>query len=145
MANNKVKKRLIEYSMNDAVLSARALRSNVKKELIHLKNGVKALDFLFGTGNYADIDLINRPKAILLGLEMTKMDEHKVIRQIKENELKKAIPKLVHSSSKEHPDSEPAYSLNSNSSILNPFRFNGFAKTVSSLGFCWLLMNRPHF
>jgi len=136
MANNKVKNRLIEDNMNDADLSFRALRkSNVNKEIIHIKNGVEVTDFLFGTRNYATRDLSNKPKAILLGLKMPKMEGLKVSWRINANELPKVIPAVVLTSSKEHPNIERAYALNTKSYILNPFRFNEFAKMVARLFF----------
>ncbi|MFT7453055.1 MAG: two-component system response regulator [Patescibacteria group bacterium] len=145
MVNSTVEILLIEDNMNDAELSIRALRkSNVNNELIHLKNGAEAFDFLFGTGNYAGRDISNKPRVILLDLKMPKVDGLEVLRQIKANKLTKAIPVVVLTSSKEHPDIERAYSLGANSYIVKPVEFNEFAKIVASLGFYWLLMNQPH-
>jgi two-component system response regulator len=145
MVNSTVEILLIEDNMNDAELSIRALRkSNVNNELIHLKNGAEAFHFLFGTGNYAGRDISNKPRVILLDLKMPKVDGLEVLRQIKANKLTKAIPVVVLTSSKEHPDIERAYSLGANSYIVKPVEFNEFAKIVASLGFYWLLMNQPH-
>ncbi len=136
---------LVEDNMTDAELTIRALRkSNINNDLIHLKNGVEALDFLFGRGAYKDRDINIKPKVILLDLKMPKVDGLEVLRQIKSTELTKAIPVVVLTSSKESPDIEHAYALGANSYIVKPVEFGEFAKIVTELGFYWLLMNQAH-
>ena len=122
----------------------RALRrNNITNNLIHLKDGSEALEFLFGTGNFANRDISNNPKLILLDLKMPKVDGLDVLSKIKSNELTKSIPVVVLTSSKEHPDIERAYSLGANSYIVKPVEFDGFIKAVTELGLYWVLLNQP--
>jgi len=145
MDNNTVEILLIEDSMNDAELTIRALRQGkINNQLIHLKNGAEALDFLFGTGQFEGRNISNKPKVIMLDLKMPKVDGLEVLKQIKANELTKTIPVVILTSSKEHPDIERAYSLGANSYIVKPVEFDEFAKAVAGLGLYWLLMNEPH-
>jgi CheY-like chemotaxis protein len=145
MDNNTVEILLIEDSMNDAELTIRALRQGkINNQLIHLKNGAEALDFLFGTGQFEGRNISNKPKVIMLDLKMPKVDGLEVLKQIKANELTKSIPVVILTSSKEHPDIERAYSLGANSYIVKPVEFDEFAKAVAGLGLYWLLMNEPH-
>lgn len=144
MENDTIEILLIEDNMNDAELAIRALRSGkLNNNLIHLKNGAEALEFLFGTGKFDCRDTSNKPKVILLDLKMPKVDGLEVLTRIKANELTKAIPVVVLTSSKEHPDIERAYSLGANSYIVKPVEFDEFAKVVTDLGFYWLLKNQP--
>ncbi len=144
MENDTVEILLIEDNMNDAELAIRALRKgNITNNLIHLKNGAEALEFLFGTGKFEGRDISNKPKVILLDLKMPKADGLEVLAQIKANERTKAIPIVVLTSSNEHPDIERAYSLGANSYIVKPVEFDEFSKVVTDLGFYWLLMNQP--
>jgi CheY-like chemotaxis protein len=144
MEYNNVEILLIEDNMNDAELAIRAFRKgNINNNLIHLKDGAQALEFLFGTGKFEGRDCSNKPKVILLDLKMPKMDGLEVLTQIKANELTKAIPVVVLTSSKEHPDIERAYSLGANSYIVKPVEFDEFTKVVTDLGFYWLLKNQP--
>ncbi|MDQ3191022.1 MAG: response regulator [Bacteroidota bacterium] len=144
MENNTVEILLIEDNLNDAELAIRALRKgNITNNLIHLKNGAEALEFLFGTGKFDGRDISNKPKVILLDLKMPKVDGLEVLTQIKANKLTKAIPVVVLTSSKEHPDIERAYALGANSYIVKPVEFDEFTKAVTDLGFYWLLMNQP--
>ena len=144
MENSSVEILLVEDNMNDAELAIRALRKgNISNHLVHLKNGAEALEFLFGTGMFEGRDIGNKPKVILLDLKMPKVDGLEVLAQIKANELTKAIPVVVLTSSKEHPDIDRAYSLGANSYIVKPVEFEEFAKVVTDLGFYWLLSNQP--
>jgi CheY-like chemotaxis protein len=144
MEYNNVEILLIEDNMNDAELAIRAFRKgNINNNLIHLKDGAQALEFLFGTGKFEGRDTSIKPKVILLDLKMPKMDGLEVLTQIKANKLTKAIPVVVLTSSKEHPDIERAYSLGANSYIVKPVEFDEFTKVVTDLGFYWLLKNQP--
>jgi len=145
MENDTVEILLIEDNMNDAELTIRALRkSKLTNNLIHLKDGAEAIEFLFGTGKFEGRDISNKPKVILLDLKMPKVDGLEVLTKIKANTLTKAIPVVMLTSSKEHPDIERAYALGANSYIVKPVEFDEFTKVVTDLGFYWLLKNQPH-
>lgn len=145
MENNKVEILLVEDNLNDAELAIRAFRKgNINNNLIHLQNGAEALEFLFGTGKFEGRDISNKPKVILLDLKMPKVDGLEVLAQIKSNELTKAIPVVVLTSSNEHPDIKRAYELGANSYIVKPVEFEDFSKVVTELGFYWLLKNQHY-
>jgi two-component system response regulator len=143
MKNKDVEILLVEDNINDAELTIRALRkSNVTNELIHLKDGAEALDFVFCTGPYAGRNINNKPKVILLDLKMPKIDGIEVLRKIKQNHLTKKIPVAMLTSSKEDPDIRTCYELGANSYIVKPVEFDNFQKAVTDLGLYWLLLNQ---
>lgn len=143
MESNQVDIILIEDNKNDAELAIRALRKGkLDKNLIHLKNGAEALEFVFGLGKFEGRDTRNQPKLILLDLKMPKVDGFEVLTQIKTNEVTKAIPVVVLTSSKEPLDIERAYSLGANSYIVKPVDFDQFSNVVTNLGRYWLLKNQ---
>ncbi len=144
MQNSEVEILLVEDNVNDAELTMRALRkNNVANNIIHLKDGAAALEFLFGKGEYAGRNINNKPKVILLDLKMPKVSGIEVLQQIKAHDLTKNIPVVVLTSSKEHPDVEKSYLLGVNSYIVKPVDFESFRKTVNDLGIYWLLLNQP--
>ena len=144
MESNQVDIILIEDNKNDAELAIRALRKgNLNNSLIHLKNGVEALELLFGSGKFEGKDIRNQPKLILLDLKMPKIDGFEVLTQIKANEVTKAIPVVILTSSKEPRDIKRAYSLGANSYIVKPVEFDEFSNVVTKLGRYWLLKNQP--
>ena len=138
---------LVEDSVSDAELTIRALKKqNLANNLIHLKNGADALDFIFATGAYAGRDPLKTPKVILLDLKMPKVDGVEVLRRIRDHERTRNIPVVVLTSSKQDPDISACYALGVNSYIVKPVEFDNFLKAVSELGFYWLLLNQvpPH-
>jgi len=143
MNDDKVEILLVEDNPHDAELTIRALKkANLANRLIHLHDGAEALDFLFAKGVFADRDIGNRPKVILLDIKMPKVDGIEVLRQLKLDEANRTIPVVIMTSSKEEQDIITSYDLGVNSYVVKPVDFDGFAKAVSELGFYWLITNQ---
>jgi len=135
---------LIEDNIHDAELAIRALKkNNLVNNLIHLKDGAEALDFIFGEGEYSDRNTIHLPRVILLDLKMPKVNGIEVLQRLKANELTKKIPVVVLTSSKEDPDIQTCYALGVNSYVVKPVGFDEFVKAVSDLGLYWMILNQP--
>lgn len=144
MEDTEVEILLVEDNLNDAELTIHALRKgNIANKLFHLKDGVAALDFLFGTGEYTGRNINNKPKLILLDLKMPKVDGIEVLTRIKTDELTRKIPVVILTSSKEDPDVEKCYMLGANSYIVKPVEFDNFKTAVSEVGLYWMLLNHP--
>src|SRR5688500_15416456 len=110
--DNQVEILLVEDNMSDAELTIRALKKkNLANNLIHLKNGAEALDFIFGKGEYSARDVNRTPKVILLDLKMPKINGLEVLAKIKGDERTKKIPVVVLTSSNEDPDISACYAL----------------------------------
>jgi CheY-like chemotaxis protein len=143
MTNEEVEILMVEDNKQDAEMAIRALKkSNLVNNLIHLDDGARAIDFLFGTGEFSGRDINKKPRLILLDLKMPKIDGIEVLRIIKADELTKKIPVIVLTSSKESPDIDSCYSLGVNSYIVKPVEFDGFMKAITELGFYWMLLNQ---
>jgi len=135
---------LVEDNPTDAELALRALKkNNLANNIVWVKDGADALDFLFGKGAYEGRETSNIPRVILLDLRLPKVNGLEVLRVIKNNELTKYIPVVVLTSSKDDQDVTESYKLGVNSYISKPVEFEAFAKTVADLGMYWLLLNRP--
>ncbi|MDD2914019.1 MAG: response regulator [Gallionella sp.] len=135
---------LVEDNPTDAELAIRSLKkSGLANNLVWVKDGAEALDFLFCKGSYAGRDTGCIPRVILLDLRLPKVDGMEVLRTIKSNDHTKHIPVVVLTSSKEDRDITESYELGVNSFISKPVEFEAFAKTVAELGMYWLLINHP--
>ncbi|MEE9189786.1 MAG: response regulator [Candidatus Neomarinimicrobiota bacterium] len=135
---------LVEDNPTDAELTLRALKKhNVANNVIWVKDGAEALDFIFARGEYDSRKPNHRPKLILLDLKLPKIDGLEVLRQIKSREDTKVIPIVVLTSSKEEQDMIDSYKLGVNSYITKPVDFEKFSKAVSELSMYWLLLNQP--
>lgn len=142
---NSVEILLAEDSQHDAELTIRELKKhNMANNLVHVKDGEEALDFIFGRGKYvARNDSIHFPKVILLDIQMPKVNGIEVLKEIKSDPRTHNIPVVILTSSKEHPDVQRCYELGANSYIVKPVNFEGFAESIRNLGFYWLLLNQP--
>ncbi len=135
---------LVEDNMNDAEMTIRALKkNNIANKLVHLKDGEEAIDFIFAQGMYADRDIENVPKVILLDLKMPKVNGIEVLEKVKSDERTRKIPIVVLTSSSEDPDIQKCYSLGVNSYVVKPVKFGAFVQAVSELGMYWMLLNKP--
>jgi two-component system, response regulator len=135
---------LVEDSASDAELTIRALRkNNIFNELLHLQDGEEALEYIFATGKYADRNIEEIPKVVLLDLKMPKISGLEVLRKIKSDERTKSIPVVLLTSSKEENDIVNGYKLGVNSYIVKPVEFENFMKVISDIGLYWLLVNQP--
>lgn len=144
MENNEIEILLIEDNLSDAEMTTRALRkSNIANKIIHLEDGLEAIEFIFGTGEYENRNISNLPKVILLDLKMPRMDGIEVLLKIKGDERTKKVPVVMLTSSKEDPDIQTCYDLGVNAYVVKPVDINEFSKAVSELGLFWLLINQP--
>lgn len=135
---------LVEDSINDAELTIREMKKhNLVNELFHVKDGEEALDYIFARGPFSDRLIEQRPKLVLLDIQMPKVNGIEVLQQIKADERTKTIPVVMLTSSKEDPDIKRCYELGANSYIVKPVNFEAFTAAIKSIQYYWLLLNEP--
>ncbi|HSX84945.1 MAG TPA: response regulator [Cellvibrio sp.] len=133
---------LAEDNPDDQELALRAFgKSNLSNEIILVKDGVEALDYLFGTGKYAGDELPVLPAVVLLDLKMPRKDGLEVLQEIRINERTRFLPVVLLTSSKEEQDIVKGYRLGVNSYVRKPVDFNEFLKAIQQLGLYWLILN----
>ena len=135
---------LVEDNPSDIDLTKRALsKGHILNELVVAEDGQEALDYLFGTGIYADRDSATLPTLILLDLKLPKVDGHEVLRRIRADNRTKRLPVVILTSSKEEQDIATSYDIGANSYIRKPVDFLQFAEAIKNLGLYWLVLNEP--
>ena len=135
---------LVEDNPDDEALTIRALnRNNISNEVVVARDGVQAIDYLFGNGVHADRDITDIPRLVLLDLKLPKADGLEVLRRIREDENTKRLAVVVLTSSKEEQDLVDSYNLGVNSYIRKPVDFNLFIEAVRQVGLYWLVLNEP--
>lgn len=135
---------LVEDNPDDVELTRRALKkNNIENRLVVAQDGVEALDYLFGRGQYAGRDTHRQPIVILLDLKLPRLDGLEVLHQLRADDRTRLIPVVVLTSSREEQDLVNSYRLGCNSYIRKPVDFDQFVDAVRQLGLYWLVLNEP--
>ena len=133
---------LVEDNPRDEALTLRALKkSNIAKEVVVARDGVEALDYLFGTGAHASRDTSDMPQLVLLDLKLPKVDGLQVLRRMRGDERTRRLPVVVFTSSSEEEDLINSYNLGANSYVRKPVDFEHFLEAAKQLGLYWLVLN----
>lgn len=133
---------LVEDNPDDEALTLRAFDKNkIGNDIVVARDGVEALDFLFGRGAYEGRDTNIQPEMTLLDLKLPRINGLEVLRQIRANPLTRALPVVVLTSSKEDQDLVDSYDIGVNSYIRKPVDFVQFTDAIRQLGLYWLVLN----
>ena len=133
---------LVEDNPRDEALTLRALKkSNIVNEVVVARDGVEALDYLFGTGTFADRDPTELPQLVLLDLKLPKVDGLEVLQKLRATENTRRLPVVVFTSSSEDEDMVKSYDLGANSYVRKPVDFEQFMEAHRQLGLYWLVLN----
>jgi CheY-like chemotaxis protein len=136
---------LVEDNPQDLELALRALRKAGLESHVHVsRDGAEATEYIFCEGAFANRQIADVPRVILLDLKLPKVDGLEVLKRLKSDSRTKAIPVVVLTSSKEQSDIVASYNFGVNSYIVKPVDFERFTEAVRSLGLYWMLLNQPH-
>ncbi len=134
---------LVEDNPDDEELTRLAFdECHLANELIVVRDGQEALDYLFSTGRYADRSIAELPQVVLLDLKLPKVDGLEVLQRVRSDERTKRLPVVVLTSSKEEQDLIDSYSLGASSYIQKPVDYLQFVEAVRQLGLYWLVLNQ---
>jgi two-component system, response regulator len=135
---------LVEDNPDDEELTMRALsRNNISNEVVVVRDGQEAVDWLEGTGPHSGRDPNDIPALILLDLKLPKVDGLEVLRRLRANPRTAVVPVVILTSSKEERDRASGYQSGANSYVQKPVDFTAFVDAVRQLGMYWLMLNEP--
>jgi two-component system response regulator len=133
---------LVEDNPTDEKLTLRAFKkANIANEVMVVRDGAEALDYLFGRGQYAGRNVEVLPAITLLDLKLPRVDGLEVLRQIRADARTKLLPVVILTSSKEEEDVARGYALGANAYVRKPVDFGEFVSAAQALGLFWLLLN----
>ena len=134
---------LVEDNPHDLELTLVALeRSQLANEVIVLRDGAEALDYLFKRGDY-DGRAEGNPAVMLLDLKLPRVDGLEVLKAVRDDDALRSIPIVMLTSSREEPDLNRAYELGVNAYVVKPVEFKEFVSAISDLGIFWAVLNEP--
>jgi len=133
---------LVEDNARDEALTLRAIEKNhIANQVVVARDGVEALDYLFGTGAYAERDTSIMPQLVMLDLKLPKVDGLQVLRELRADDRTRLLPVVIFTSSSEQEDMIRSYDLGANSYVRKPVDFEAFMEATRQLGMYWLVVN----
>ena len=118
-------------------------KNDIVNKVLVARDGAEALDYLFGSGNYADRDTNKMPHVILLDLNLQKIDGLEVLRRLHNNERTNLVPLVAFTSSEDDRDLTDYYQFGVNSFIRKPTDPAQFDEIIRQLDQYWLVLNEP--
>ena len=135
---------MVEDDPDDVELTLRAIQKNmIANDVFVAKNGVEALDFLFGEREHIDKIRPLTPSLVLLDIILPNLDGFEVLRRMRGSERTRLIPVVILTSSREKLDLLKGYEPGANSYVRKPTDFGESLLTVQELGQYWLTLNEP--
>jgi two-component system, response regulator len=135
---------LVEDNPDDEELTLLSLRrNNLGHDIVVVRDGVEAVEFMSGEGQYAGRDTDSMPAVILLDLKLPKLDGLGVLKRLRADPRTRRQPVVVLTSSSQDADVIASYQLGANSYVRKPVEFSSFMDAVGSLGLYWVLINTP--
>jgi two-component system response regulator len=138
---------LVEDNPDDEELTIRTLKkNNIMNDIVVVRDGSEAIDYLYGKGKYLGRDLNIMPVIIMLDIKLPKIGGLEVLKRVRSDEKTKLLPVVILTSSDEERDLIESYMLGANSYVRKPVNFSQFQKEVQQLALYWLLLNNapPH-
>ncbi|WP_305804238.1 response regulator [Stenotrophomonas sp. YIM B06876] len=133
---------IAEDSPADAEMAIDALRdARLANPIVHVEDGVEALDFLLRRGAFADREP-GLPAVLLLDIKMPRMDGLEVLQRIRNEEELKRLPVVILSSSREETDLARSWDLGVNAYVVKPVDVDQFFTAVKTLGTFWAVINQ---
>jgi len=135
---------LVEDNDDEADLAVRAFqKAKIANPMVRARDGVDALNYLFGREKYAQRDVLDLPAFMLLDLNLPKINGIEVLKAIRADQRTKHIPVVVLTSSNEEKDRLNAYDSFANSYVLKPVDYDQFVATALQLSVYWTCINTP--
>ncbi|QFU15128.1 response regulator [Microvirga thermotolerans] len=134
---------LVEDNPKDVELTLAALeQSQLANEVIVVRDGAEALDFLYRRGAHGSRNTAD-PAVVLLDLKLPKVDGLEVLAQVKADPGMRHMPVVMLTSSREESDLVRSYELGVNAFVVKPVGFREFFDAIQDLGVFWGILNEP--
>lgn len=125
----------VDDDPNDSTLfKVACAKADVNFELQNIEDGNEVIEYLSGTGKYADRTRYRLPELVLLDLKMPKATGLDVLQWIRSHSRLKNLPVIVLSGSELREDMRRAYADGANSYMVKPPSFESLVDLVKNIG-----------
>jgi CheY-like chemotaxis protein len=130
---------LVEDNPADIEITRRALRASAAPvELIVMRDGQEAVDYLLRQGGYAGGAAWRLPDLILLDLNLPRLTGCEVLERLRATEAFRSVPVVVLTTSKRPEDVRALYAAGANTYIEKPQDFQQFVEVLRTVRHYWL-------
>jgi CheY-like chemotaxis protein len=130
---------LVEDNPADIKITQRALKeSAIPVELLVVRDGQEAVDYLTRQGTHASNDAWRSPDLILLDLNLPRLSGREVLERIRTNPALRMVPVVVLTTSYRPEDVQEMYAAGANTYIQKPQDFARFVQVLQTIQQYWL-------
>ncbi|MBI5387453.1 MAG: response regulator [Verrucomicrobia bacterium] len=132
---------LVEDNHSDVGLTLRAFKKAGVTNPVHVvRDGAEALEFLFCSERYSSLEMQDRPRLVLLDLNLPKVSGLEVLRRIKADARTRNIPVVVLTASRRDESFAEARRLGAAAYIIKPVDFWNLSEVTPKLRLHWALV-----
>ena len=130
---------LVEDNADDEELTRLAFEENaIGAELVVVRDGLEALEYLFCRGRYAGRKDSPLPRLVLLDIKLPKVNGHEVLDVIRADERTRGLPVIMMTTSSEARDRQDSARLGADGFLRKPVDFQHFSATLRQMVLAWL-------
>jgi CheY-like chemotaxis protein len=130
---------LVEDNPADIKITQRALKeSGTPVDLLVVRDGQEAVDYLLRQGSHADADGWRSPDLILLDLNLPGMTGREVLERVRTTPALRTVPVIVLTTSRRQEDVHDMYAAGANTYIEKPQDFGRFVEVLRTIERYWL-------
>jgi two-component system response regulator len=134
---------LVEDNPDDEALMLRAIkRTNIKEEIVVVRDGAEAVQYLLKEGADGELSPDNLPRAVFLDLKLPRLDGLEVLQRIRANPATRLLPVIILTTSGQEEDLLQSYVLGASSFVRKPLSYSELIKVASHLVTYWLTINQ---
>jgi CheY-like chemotaxis protein len=133
---------LVEDDPGHARLIEKNLRrARVNNQIVTVTDGQKAIDYLFGLGEFSHQP--PAPLLVLLDLNLPVLDGYQVLERIKSADLTKHIPVIILTTTDDTHEVNRCYELGCSVYITKPVEYVQFSEAIRKLGLFLSVVKMP--
>lgn len=134
---------LVEDNPGHARLIVKNLRrAGINNEIVIADDGQKALDFLFGEGDYAGQEPA-APLMVLLDLNLPVLDGYQVLQRMKADKRTRRIPVIILTTTDDTREVSRCYELGCSVYITKPVDYTKFSEAIQRIGLFLTVVTVP--
>lgn len=130
---------LVEDNADDEELTRLAFEENaIAAELVVVRDGPEALEYLFGSGCHAGTERSPLPRLVLLDIKLPKLGGHEVLERIRADGRTRHLPVVMMTTSGEARDRQNSTRLGADGFFRKPVDFPSFSEALGRIAHVWL-------